>query len=143
MKSWCLALVIGLLVIGCNASKTASKSNDALTQVENDTVRISNANTAYEILIIEPGFNAWLISTARPEGYYSKTFLEHRNWIYATEWNQRVLQPLQYDNSLYEMPINYEKGVDYGYEVNYKLYNYFIYFQLKYKQQLAQFIPRI
>ena len=36
-----------------------------------------------------------------------------------------------------------QQGIDYGYDVNYKLYNYFIYFQLTYKQQLTGFIPRI
>ncbi|MGJ8739147.1 MAG: DUF6146 family protein, partial [Zobellia laminariae] len=30
-----------------------------------------------------------------------------------------------------------------GYEVNYKLYNYFIYFQRKYNQRLGPFVPRI
>jgi len=40
------------------------------------------------------------------------------------------------------MQINYNRNVDYGYDVNYKLYNYFIYFQLKFKQQLSGFIPQ-
>ena len=45
--------------------------------------------------------------------------------------------------SLYELRIDYDTRTDYGYEVNYKLYNYFVYFQMKYKQQLSTFIPRI
>ena len=39
--------------------------------------------------------------------------------------------------------IDYDYFTDYGYEVNYKLYYYFIYFQLHYKQQLTNFVPRI
>ena len=111
--------------------------------VKNDTVKITNEALEYEITIIDPGFATWLYSMARPEGYYSQQFLENRNYQYVAEWNQRVLQPQRFDPNLYEMQIDYQQGIDYGYEVNYKLYNYFIYFQLTYKQRLAGFIPRI
>ncbi len=42
-----------------------------------------------------------------------------------------------------ELQIDYQQGIDYGYEVNYVLYNYFIYFQLTYNQRLGPFVPRI
>ncbi|WP_338733789.1 DUF6146 family protein [Mangrovimonas cancribranchiae] len=143
MKTWHLAIIVCVLLIGCKTSKTVTSNHDTSQTVENDTVRISSDEIEYEIIIIEPGFNTWLVSTAKPEGFYSQSFLENRNWIYVTEWNQRVLQPQRYNPNLYEMRINYQKNIDYGYELNYKLYNYFIYFQLKYKQQLAGFVPRI
>ncbi len=132
---------------GCSGSKQAAASTEdekaTFRSREQDTVAIANDSLEYEILIIEPGFNTWLLSIARPEGYYSQSFLENRNRIYVINWNQRVLQPLQYDPNLYEMQINYEPFIDYGYDVNYQLYNYFIYFQRKYGQRLGPFIPRI
>ncbi|HLT32318.1 MAG TPA: DUF6146 family protein [Aquaticitalea sp.] len=144
MKTSIYLLVICGLLIGCNTSnKAVQNSNRMANMAEQDTVRIANDNLEYEIIIIEPGFNSWLATTAKPEGYHSQSYLENRNRIYVTEWNSRVLQPHRYNPKLYEMQINYDSGVDYGYEVNYKLYNYFIYFQLTYKQQLAGFIPRI
>ena len=109
----------------------------------NDTVKIENDSLEYQILIIEPGFNVWLETTARPEGYYSQKYLENRNIILVNEWNARVMQPQRYNPQLYEMQIDYRAGIDYGYEVNYKLYNYFIYFQLAYNQILGPFVPRI
>lgn len=139
-------LVIGFLV-GCNTSKQTSSNsnkNEELNKLaSNDTVKIANEDLEYEIIIIDPGFNYWLASRARPEGYYSQQFLENRNNLFVIEWNQRVLQPNRFRNDLYEMQIDYQPNIDYGYEVNYKLYNYFIYFQLTYKQQLTGFIPRI
>lgn len=111
--------------------------------VKSDTVSISSDETDYEIIVIEPGFYSWLQTTARPEGYYSQSFLESRNKLYVQAWNQRNLQPHTYDPNLYELQIDYDTFTDYGYEVNYKLYNYFIYFQLKYKQRLSSFYPRI
>ncbi|WP_034040197.1 DUF6146 family protein [Wocania ichthyoenteri] len=139
-----LILVLGFL-ISCNTSKRIpTKSKEEANKITaNDTVTIANDELEYEIIIIEPGFNFWLASRARPEGYYSQQFLENRNYQYVVEWNQRVLQPNRYNPDLYEMQIDYQRGIDYGYDVNYKLYNYFIYFQLTYKQQLAGFTPRI
>ena len=99
-----------------------------------DTVRIANDSLEYEILIIDPGFSYFLNSRARPEGYYSQAYLENKNRILVSEYNQRVRQPLIYDPQLYEMEINYEPHIDYGYDVNYKLYNYFVYFSQKYNQ---------
>ena len=147
MKNIIYILIVFGLIIGCNTSKTItankSKTKDEIAKVENDTVTIANDELEYEIIIIEPGFNSWLISRARPEGFYSQQYLENRNYQYVLEWNSRVLQPQRYNPNLYEMQIDYQPGIDYGYEVNYKLYNYFIYFQLTYKQRLGAFVPRI
>ena len=143
MKNYILILLICFGIYSC---KTPHKINASISEVKTaaqDTVRIANDELEYEILIIEPGFNFWLQSVAKPEGYYSQGFLESRNIFYVTEWNNRVFQPQRYDPNLYELQIDYSPSIDYGYEVNYKLYNYFIYFQLHYKQQLTGFVPRI
>ena len=143
-------LILLVLIANCGTSKSTSELNDitqaekeAFRQTQGDTINISSDETEYEITIIEPGFNVWLQSIARPEGYYSQSFLENRNYIMVVAWNQRVMQPQQYNANLYEMQIDYQQGIDYGYEVNYKLYNYFIYFQRKYRQRLGPFVPRI
>ncbi|KPM33298.1 Hypothetical protein I595_201 [Croceitalea dokdonensis DOKDO 023] len=100
-------------------------------------------STEYDIIIIDIGFNAWLQGIARPKGYYSQSFMESRNYIYVLEWNRRVLQPDQFPPLLYELQIDYDPTIDYGYDVNYQLYNYFIYFQRRYNQRLGPFLPRI
>ncbi|KAA5821964.1 hypothetical protein FPF71_15780 [Algibacter amylolyticus] len=145
MKKLIFVLLATIFVYSCNSSKTAtSNTNERLENLKaNDTVKIANDEIEYEIIIIEPGFNFWLASRARQRGYYSQTYLENRNYQYVIEWNQRVTQPQRFDSSLYELQIDYQPGIDYGYEVNYMLYNYFIYFQLTYKQRLGAFVPRI
>ena len=147
MKYLVFTLITVGFLISCHSTKPAVSNKDTDEQAAaiatNDTVTIANDDLEYEIIIIEPGFNTWLLSRAKPEGYYSQSFLENRNYFYVTEWNQRVLQPMRYNPNLYEMQIDYSPNIDYGYEVNYKLYNYFIYFQLTYKQRLGPFLPRI
>lgn len=144
MKSLIYILLIVSCLIGCNAAKTIPSNKQELnSNVANDTVVIANDSLEYQIIIIEPGFNSWLASYSKPRGYYSQDYLENRNHIYVTAWNNRVLQPQTYNRNLFQMSIDYQRNIDYGYEVNYLLYNYFIYFQLTYKQQLAGFVPRI
>lgn len=146
MKAYIYILLVFGVLIGCNSSKTiisTKPTEEKNNLVASDTVTIENDSIEYKIIIIEPGFNFWLASTAKPEGYYSQGYLENKNLFYVAEWNSRVLQPQRYNPDLYEMTIDYQQGIDYGYEVNYKLYNYFVYFQLKYKQQLAGYPPRI
>ncbi len=153
MKKKLIVLVCAVITITIASCGGAKKTNDlpdlteeekaVFNETEGDTIQIANEEAEYEIIIIEPGFFTWLNSIARPEGYYSQTFLENRNQIMVTNWNNRVLLPSQYDPNLYQLQIDYRLGVDYGYEVNYKLYNYFIYFQRKYRQRLGPFVPRI
>lgn len=131
------------LILSCGSAQRSSDQDPTADVPEDDIVRIANDDIQYEIIIIEPGFNTWLASMARPEGYYSQNYMETRNRIMVQEWNSRVLQPGRFNPNLYEMQIDYRSNVDYGYEVNYKLYNYFIYFQLTYKQRLSTFTPRI
>lgn len=133
---------IGLIlafVVSCTSTKNVATSTD--TKVS-DTLRIANDELKYEVIIIEIGFNSWLASSARPRGYYSESYMENRNQIYVQEWNSRVRQRQRFDPNLYEMQINYESNIHYGYEVNYLIYNYFVYFQMRYKQQLSGFVPR-
>ena len=79
MKNFALLMVIMAFIASCKTTNKLPSQNDSSTATEQDTVRIANDELEYEILIIEPGFNTWLIGMAKPEGYYSQEFLESRN----------------------------------------------------------------
>lgn len=142
MRTLISVAVLLLIIIGCNSAKTvADASGNSLAKVS-DTVKIANDSLEYEVIIIDPGFSSWLAGRARPRGYYSENYLEVKNQLYVIEWNRRAMQPNLYDPNLYEMQINYDMNIHYGYEVNYLIYNYFIYFQNRYNQRLGGgFVP--
>lgn len=133
MKYFLSILVLVIAFASCDSSKAVSQKEKSIAEATDDTVRIANDSLEYEIIIIEPGFNAWLV-TQRPRGYYSETFLENRNRLFVTEYNRRVQNFQQFDRNLYQIEINYEFDIDYGYEVNYLLYNYFLFFQERFNQ---------
>ncbi|WP_339140808.1 DUF6146 family protein [Croceitalea sp. MTPC5] len=119
------------------------KEKELFVQQDDPDEEVGETDLEYDIIIMDIGFNRWLNQIAQPKGYYSQSFLEQRNYFYVLEWNRRVLEPRVFDPLLYELQINYEHGIDYGYDVNYQLYNYFIYFQRRFNQRLGPFLPRI
>lgn len=141
MKNAIYILIILFTIIACSTAKTSVNEPVNNNVAVNDTVRIANDSLEYEVIIIDNGFSTWLASRALPRNYYSQSYLENKNQQYVTEWNNRVLQPQRYNPNLYEMTINYSPSINYGYEVNYLIYNYMIYFQNTYKQKLGGYVP--
>jgi len=126
---------IGLL-LGCNSTKSVKSSNEIIpTNKQKDTIHIVNEELEYDIIILDIGFDSWLV-TQKPMSYYSNEPLRYKNQLYVIEWNQRVLQPFNYSSDLYGQLIDFNPNIDYGIDVNYMLYQYFQFFQQKYRQRL-------
>jgi len=121
-----------LVTLAVNSCKTTKKAEGSKQQVE----LISKDSTAredsmeYELIIMDPGFDSWL-ATQPPANFYSQQYYENWNQRYVTEWNIRHSNPLRY-GGFYQTRINYDPNVDYGLELNYKLYNYFRYIEKEY-----------
>src|SRR5680860_650375 len=135
MKNLLYIFLLGLFIYSCGSGRDFKGSN--ASGAENDTVRIANDSLQYEIIIIEPGFNLFINSLAKPKGYYSQSYLESKNIILVQEYNSRVRNPLRYNPNLYVQEINYDPFVNYGYDVNYLLYNYFVYLSNEYNQRFS------
>ena len=130
-----------IFFVDCAAQKKPPKSG-SIEPIETtyDTIRIVNEEIEYEIIILELGFESWLV-TQPPMWYYTNSNLAIRNYMMVVEWNLRVQQPFRYDPMLYELEIDYRPTIDYGIEVNYLLYMYFKFFQQKYHQRLGSYQP--
>lgn len=138
MKKYYIISIALFLVLACGTQKT--DSFDKKTAF-NDTIRIANPKLEYEVIIIDSGFSGWLAGYAKPRNYYSQNYMEQRNRIWITQWNQNVSSGIK--RNLFEMSINFNTNTDYGYEVNYLLYNYLTYFQLTNNIQLGGFRARL
>ncbi len=137
IKSYITTVAL-FFILACSTKKTATFDQ---TSIKNDTIRIANDKLQYEIYIIDAGFSSWISSYAKPRNYYTQNYLEQRNRIWVNQWNQNVVTALR--PNLFEMTINYDTFTDYGYEVNYLLYNYLTYFQLTNNIQLGGFRARL
>ncbi len=80
----------------------------------------------YGLLIVDPGFESWLVIQP-PEEFYSNNYYEMKNRLYVVEWNRRY--NTSYNKNLYDNYIDYNSNIEYGIDLNYKLYYYFKYFE--------------
>ena len=132
MKKIIYYLVTVLFIVGCSSTTKTTKTD---TQLPEGAIRIANDELEYEIIIIDPGFETYLLTIAKPANFYSQSYYETKNKFYVTEWNNRARNPLGYNPNIYENVIDYDFNIDYGLDVNYKLYNYFKFVEYKYKQR--------
>ena len=120
-------------LVNCGNTKNYAQKNNSSEEL--DTIVIENDSLEYKVIIIGVGFNAWL-ATQQPRGQFTQNFMERKNIQSVIEYNIRVRNPIRYDQNLYQFQIDYDAYTDYGYEVNYLLYHYFLFFEEKYNQQL-------
>lgn len=120
------ALISGFLFSCATVKRTAQPSKPGKVEL----VAIDQDTTEYELLIIDPGFETWLSAHHKPVWYYSNDYLAAWNFQYVVAWNLKVqesnLGQNQADNP-FILEIDYRPHIDYGIELNYKLYNYFKY----------------
>ena len=136
MRFLLIIMIIGACCFSCNSTKqSVEKENELAPSATVDTIRIENKELDYEIIILDIGFESWLV-TQRSANFYTQPTLESKNKFYVMEWNRRVMNPQVYNSNLYMRQIDYDHQIDYGMEVNYLLYMYFQFFQDKYKQRL-------
>lgn len=121
------ALVLSLfLATFCMAQETkqaeTSESPVEINKEETDSAE-------YEILIIELGYENYLV-TQPPMNFYTEQYYKNWNTWYVAEYNHRYISGPR--REIYEHQIDYNSQIRYGLEVEYKLYHYFRYFEKKY-----------
>lgn len=129
MKYLFYSIIIILVIYSCG---TSNKTINSSSQTNEDIVVIENDSLEYQIIITDIGFSTFLLTIAKPMEFYSQNFYENKNVFYVSAWNRRVSSPLKYGD-FYGNIIDYSSHINYGIEVNYKLYNYFKFVEHKYR----------
>ncbi len=104
------------------------QSPDSLNIIQADSLE-------YDIIIIETGYDNWILTNAQPKWYYTNEYYRQKNQFYVIDWNSRVIQSM--GRPPFEEQIFYNPNTDYGLEVNYKLYWYFKFMEHKYGIRLS------
>lgn len=129
MKNLLYIIICCQLFTNCATNKTLTKQENTLTFEKND-------EEEYDIIVLDAHYEMYLKSIARPMNFYSESYYKNRNQIYVNEWNLRHSQPFNYDPDFYALRIDYEPTMDYGINLEYKLYNFFEFIKWKYKVDL-------
>ena len=123
-----------LLLTSCGLSKNTSEINDVSNYKTLELQTLDDNDEEYDIIIMDSGYDTFLL-TQRPMNFYSQQYYENWNRYYVMDWNQKVQMSLYHTpkyQQVFDMYINYESQIDYGLEVNYKLYNYFMFVEKRY-----------
>ncbi len=126
MKAQISLFLILTIFASCQTKTIVTEDSKSILKIEATT----NDSTQYELLIFDNKYNSFLV-TQPPMNFYSKDYYENWNIQYVTEWNIRHNNPTHYGD-FYETIIDYNQITDYGLELNYKLYNYFLFIEKEY-----------
>ncbi len=127
MKKLMFLFVLMLAFAACNSQKKAVK-NGVKEKVE---IAADEDSTQYELIVMDPGYETFLATQPYPKEYYSDDYYRNWNNQYVIEWNYRHDHPDIYGD-FYETSIDYRPSVDYGLDLNYRLYQYFQFIEQKY-----------
>lgn len=129
-----LLLVLPLFLVTLSPIYSMWQEDKEKLKLETDT--IESDSVEYDLIIMELGYDSYLISQP-PMSFYTVSYYKQWNNRYVMEWNNRYrIGPKQ---EIYDSEIYYDYRVDYGIELEYKLYNFFQFFEKKYNVKL---VPR-
>lgn len=124
-----ISVIILCIFFACAAPKELAIEQEEEVQgaeIAENTEPEEADTTEYELTIFDPGFERWFTRTARPISFYNEEQLASWNRNLTQQWNSmlgsswlRDCMPSNY--------IDYRPNIDYGKELNYKLFYYFRY----------------
>ncbi|WP_372950163.1 DUF6146 family protein [Mariniphaga sp.] len=120
MKQIILIVIAFLFVLACSTQKGVVKieeNKDEMVAVE-DSIE-------YQLETFDSKFETWYALHNNPSQYRSQQYYENWNRQYVNAWNYNATQPGK--SSFFEPIVGYEPNIDYGFELNHRLFYYFMY----------------
>lgn len=119
-------VIVGIIFLfGCGSQKEVVK-----IESESDTLD----STEYSLIVDEIDFDTWMITNSKRIWFYSHEYYQSWNKIYVSAFNSRVLYGAHRPFNEF---INYDHSINYGIELDFKLYWYFMFIQEKYDISLV------
>ncbi len=118
------AFVVILVLLFTATTDSFGQDSKRRAVVKTDTVAVDSLE--HRLIVLDPGFDSWLATQPSKE-FYSQGYYETRNRLYVAEWNHRYITGQ--DKGIYENLIDYNTRLDYGLDINYRLYYYFRFFE--------------
>lgn len=122
------SIAITFLVAGCG---TTSRKSPATQQKVEISDTIETDSVSYELIVMDSRFETYLATLPYSKEFYSESY--YKSWIiqYVVEWNMRHNDPIRYGD-FYATQIDYDPHVEYGLDLNFRLYHYFLFIEKEY-----------
>ncbi len=135
MRSILLWVMMVVFVYACSTQKNAVQVNKSETEI------IAEDSVEYDVETFDSKFESWYEFYKSPAMYRSQSYYEAWNQQYVLAWNQKCLHPSRRWN--FEQVVGYDPNEDYGFELNHKLFHYFMYVENVLKINIIPNGPRL
>lgn len=134
MKQLIFFIGVFIFVIACSTQKGIVKiEEDKDETAEEDSVE-------YALETFDSKFDTWYLLHNNPSQYRSQEYYEGWNQRYIAAWNYNATQPGK--RWFFEPVVGWYPTVDYGFELNHKLFYYFQYVERVLKIEIMSGGPR-
>ncbi|MFC6267158.1 DUF6146 family protein [Frigoriflavimonas asaccharolytica] len=124
MKKILLFLIFSVVLQNCTPLPSNESAQATALKPE------KNADGEWELIVIDPQYDSFLASQARPKSMYTEQFLKSKNTFLVQEWNSFYYS--QTHRNIIESAIDYTPNENYGFEFEYRLYQIFAMVNAKY-----------
>lgn len=111
------------MVWACSPVKEATKTAASLTRDQQDT-------TEYELVVIDPGFDQWYLTNYSEARDHLNEYYREMDQVAVASWNNDYRTGR--NSRIIDSYIDYQPNIDYGIDVNRKLFWYFKYVKTTY-----------
>lgn len=127
-------LFLLILAVFVFATISSAQKEEKIQKKKSLQVRakVEKDSTEYDLLVFDIGFDSWFIMHDNESEKRLLSYYELKNKLYVIAWNDLYRR----HNRLIDCYIDYNSSIKYGFDLNYKLYMYFKYFEEKNKIKL-------
>ncbi|MDX8341332.1 DUF6146 family protein [Draconibacterium sp. IB214405] len=130
----CVLFGMAVLVVACSGSKNVA-------QGEKKSVEVTGEDSVeYDVETFNANFDVWYQRQNTPASYRSQSYYESWNKQYVSAWNAKCASPSPSWN--FEPVVGYDVNEDYGFEMNHKLFYYFMYVENVLKKKIIPGGPK-
>ena len=124
-----------VFLYACSGTKQVAES-------ETSSVEVTGKDSIeYDVETFNAKFDIWYELQNTPVNYRSQAYYESWNKQYVSAWNAKCASPSPSWN--FEPVVGYDPTEDYGFEMNHKLFYYFMYVENVLKKKIIPGGPHV
>jgi len=127
MKNLIFITIFSAFIWSCS---TSSKPNPEDQKPNIATQKKSDSADEWEVTVFDAEYETFVASRAQPKSMFTESSLKSRNTILVNEWNSRFYSRV--NPNFYEVAIDYDPNENYGFDFEYRMYQFFAYCSWKY-----------
>ena len=135
MKQTLLILGFVVFIYACSSQKNVTQENSHGVEVA------AEDSVEYDVEMFDSKFDTWYQIQDSPAKYRSQQYYENWNRQYINAWNAKCAAPPS--GWGFDPVIGFEPNVDYGFELNHKLFYYFQYVENVLKIKIMPNGPKV